>query len=68
MKTIKENIDFVDGFVSSLTKLNFEEFEKSLNNLEDKGANVYTLKIKERVEEFLSKLNKTKYAIRETEN
>ena len=68
MKTIKKDRDFVDGFVSSLTKLNFEEFEKSLNNLEDKGANVYTLKIKEKVEEFLSKLNKTQYAIRETKN
>ena len=68
MKTIKKDRDFVDGFVISLTKLNFEEFEKSLNNLEDKGANVYTLKIKERVEEFLSKLNKTQYAIRETKN
>jgi hypothetical protein len=68
MKTIKKDRDFVDGFVSSLTKLNFEEFEKSLNNLEDKGANVYTLKIKEKVEEFLTKLNKTQYAIRETKN
>ena len=68
MKTIKKDRDFVDGFVISLTKLNFEEFEKSLNNLEDKGANVYTLKIKEKVEEFLSKLNKTQYAIRETKN
>lgn len=68
MKTIKKDKDFVDGFVSSLTKLNFEEFEKSLNNLEDKGANVYTLKIKEKVEEFLTKLNKTQYAIRETKN
>ena len=68
MKTIKKDRDFVDGFVSSLTKLNFEEFEKSLNNLEDKGANVYTLKINEKVEEFLTKLNKTQYAIRETKN
>jgi hypothetical protein len=68
MKTIKKDRDFVDGFVISLTKLNFEEFEKSLNNLEDKGANVYTLKIKEKVEEFLTKLNKTQYAIRETKN
>jgi len=68
MKTIKKDRDFVDGFIGSLTKLNFEEFEKSLNNLEDKGANVYTLKIKEKVEEFLTKLNKTQYAIRETKN
>jgi hypothetical protein len=68
MKNIKKDKDVVDGFVSTLTRLNFEEFEKSLINLEDTGANVYTLKIKEKVEEFLTKLNNTQYAIRETKN
>lgn len=68
MKGIKKDKDVIDGFVNSLTRLNFEDFEKSLNNLEDKGANVYTLKIKEKVEEFLTKLNHTQYAIRETKN
>jgi hypothetical protein len=64
MKNIKKDKDIVDGFVGTLTRLNFEQFEKSLSNLDDVDANTYTSKIKEKVEEFLTKLNKTNYAIR----
>jgi hypothetical protein len=64
MKNIKKDKDIVDGFVGTLTRLNFEQFEKSLSNLDDVDANAYTSKIKEKVEEFLTKLNKTNYAIR----
>lgn len=64
MKNIKKDKDIVDGFVSTLNKLNFEQFEKSLSNLDDVGTNNYTSKIKDEVKEFLTKLNKTKYAIR----
>jgi hypothetical protein len=64
MKNIKKDKDVVDGFVSTLSRLNFEQFEKSLSNLDDVDANVYTSKIKDKVEEFLTKLNKTSYAIR----
>jgi len=64
MKNIKKDKDFVDGFVNTLTRLNFEQFEKSLSDLDDVNANTYTSKIKEKVEDFLTKLNKTNYAIR----
>ena len=64
MKNIKKDKDVVDGFVNTLTRLNFEQFEKSLSNLDDVNANTYTSKIKDKVEEFLTKLNKTNYAIR----
>jgi hypothetical protein len=64
MKNIKKDKDVVDGFVSKLSRLNFEQFEKSLSNLDDVDANTYTSKIKDNVEEFLTKLNKTSYAIR----
>ena len=64
MKNIKKDKDVVDGFVSTLSRLNFEQFEKSLSNLDDVDANTYTSKIKDKVEEFLTKLNKTSYAIR----
>ena len=64
MKNIKKDKDVVDGFVDTLTRLNFEQFEKSLSNLDDVNANTYTSKIKDKVEEFLTKLNKTNYAIR----
>jgi hypothetical protein len=64
MKNIKKDKDVVDGFVDTLTRLNFEQFEKSLSNLDDVNANNYTSKIKDKVEEFLTKLNKTNYAIR----
>jgi hypothetical protein len=64
MKNIKKDKDVVDGFVGTLTRLNFEQFEKSLSNLDDVDANTYTSKIKDKVEEFLTKLNKTNYAIR----
>jgi hypothetical protein len=64
MKNIKKDKDVVDGFVDTLTRLNFEQFEKSLSNLDYVNANNYTSKIKDKVEEFLTKLNKTNYAIR----
>jgi hypothetical protein len=64
MRNIKRDKDLVDGFVGTLTRLNFEQFEKSLSNLDDVDANTYTSKIKDKVEEFLTKLNKTNYAIR----
>jgi hypothetical protein len=64
MKIIKKDKDVIDSFVGTLTGLNFEQFEKSLRNLEDIDANNYTSKIKDKVEEFLTKLNKTSYAIR----
>ena len=68
MRNIMKDKDVVNKFVGVLSRLDFNQFEKSLNNLEDKGTNVYTLKIKEKVEEFLTKLNQTQYAIRETKN
>lgn len=64
MKTIKKDKDVIDSFVGALSSLNFEQFEKSLSNLDDIDANSYTSKIKDKVEEFLTKLNKTHYAIR----
>jgi hypothetical protein len=64
MKTIKKDKDVVDSFVGTLSSLNFEQFEKSLSSLDDIDANSYTSKIKDKVEEFLTKLNKTHYAIR----
>jgi|688.fasta_scaffold626177_1 hypothetical protein len=64
MKAIKKDKDVIDSFVGALTGLNFEQFEKSLSNLEDMNSNSYTSKIKDKVEEFLTKLNKTHYAIR----
>jgi hypothetical protein len=64
MKNIKKDKDIVDRFVDTLTRLNFEQFEKSLSNLDDVSVNNYNSKIKDKVEEFLTKLNKTNYAIR----
>jgi hypothetical protein len=64
MKAIKKDKDIVDSFVGSLTSLNFEQFEKSLTNLDAADTKNYTLSIKDKVDEFLNKLNKTQYAIR----
>lgn len=64
MKALKKDKDVIDSFVNTLSTLNFEQFEKSLGNLEDMDSNSYTSKIKDKVEEFLTKLNKTHYAIR----
>jgi hypothetical protein len=68
MKLIKKDKDIVDSFVGALTGLNFEQFEKSLTNLDDADAKNYTSSVKNKVDEFLTKLNKTQYAIRETKN
>jgi hypothetical protein len=68
MKLIKKDKDIVDSFVGALTGLNFEQFEKSLTNLDDAAAKSYTSSVKNKVDEFLTKLNKTQYAIRETKN
>lgn len=64
MKIIKKDKDVIDTFVSKLSSLDFEQFEKSLTNLDAIDANTYTSKIKDKVEEFLTKLNQTNYAIR----
>lgn len=68
MKAIKKDKDVVDTFIGALTGLNFEQFEKSLTNLDDVAAKNYTSSVKNKVDEFLTKLNKTQYAIRETKN
>lgn len=68
-KELKRQRDYVDSFVSTLEKLDFTKFEEHLIKLEE-GTNVsYINKAKERVQEFLESLNKTKYGcVRKTEN
>lgn len=68
-KELKRQRDYVDSFVSTLEKLDFAKFEEHLIKLEE-GTNVsYINKAKERVQEFLESLNKTKYGcVRKTEN
>jgi len=68
MKGLKKDKDAVDSFVGALTSLNFEQFEKSFAKLDEVSAKSYTLNVKNKVDEFLTKLNKTQYAIRETKN
>lgn len=64
MASIVRSKNVVNLFVKTLEQLNFEEFEKSLNKLEDVDNSDYTSNIKNKVDEFLKKLNKTQYAIR----
>lgn len=68
-KEVKKNRDYVDAFVGMLEKLDFSKFEENLTKLEQ-GTNVsYINKARERVQEFLESLNKTKYGcVRKTEN
>lgn len=68
MRNVMKDKDVVDKFVGVLSRLDFNQFEKSLNKLEDVDNSDYVSNIKNKVDEFLKKLNKTQYAIRETKN
>jgi hypothetical protein len=68
LKEIKKNKDFVDSFVLTLSKLNFDEFAENLNKLEKQTNLSYITNTKEKVESFLESLNNSKYGIRKTEN
>jgi hypothetical protein len=68
LKEIKKNKDFVDSFVLTLSRLNFDEFAENLQKLEQNTNVSYITNTKEKVEAFLESLNNSKYGIRKTEN
>jgi hypothetical protein len=67
-KEIKKNKDFVDSFVSTLGRLDFDEFMVSLNKLEQNTNVSYIKEVQNKVESFLESLNNSKYGLRKTEN
>jgi hypothetical protein len=68
LKEIKKNKDFVDSFVLTLSRLNFDEFAENLQKLEQNTNVSYITNTKEKVEAFLESLNNSKYGFRKTEN
>lgn len=68
-KESKKTRDYIDGFVGMLEKLDFTKFEEQILKL-DVDTNVsYINMAKDKVQEFLESLNKTKYGcVRKTQN
>jgi hypothetical protein len=68
-KESKKTRDFIDSFVSMLEKLDFAKFEEQILKLDEETNVSYINKAKDRVQDFLETLNKTKYGcVRKTEN
>jgi hypothetical protein len=59
---IKKNKDYVNSFVSTITKLDFSELEKHLKTLEESVDVDYIKNVQVKVESFIEQINKTKYA------
>lgn len=68
-KESKKTRDYIDSFVSMLDKLDFAKFEEQILKLDEETNVSYISKAKDKVQDFLESLNKTKYGcVRKTEN
>jgi len=63
-KENKRSKDFVNTFVSTLNKLDFNKFEVHMNKLDDECDLSYIKGAQSKVESFLESLNKSKYGVR----
>jgi hypothetical protein len=61
-KDYKKTKDFVDGFVKTITNLDFSKLENHLKKLEQTTNVDYINDVKTKVESFIEKLNKNRYA------
>lgn len=61
-KEYKKTKDFVDGFVKTITNLDFSELENHLKKLEQTTNVDYINDVKTKVESFVERLNKNRYA------
>jgi hypothetical protein len=65
-KENKKSKDFVNVFVNTLNKLDFNKFEFHMNKLDDECDLSYIKGAQSKVESFLESLNKSKYGVRKT--
>ena len=65
-KENKKSKDFVNTFVSTLNKLDFNKFDVHMNKLDDECDLSYIKGAQSKVESFLESLNKSKYGVRKT--
>jgi hypothetical protein len=63
-KENKKSKDFVNVFVNTLNKLDFNKFEFHMNKLDDECDLSYIKGAQSKVESFLESLNKSKYGVR----
>jgi hypothetical protein len=63
-KENKRSKDFVNTFVNTLNKLDFNKFEVHMNKLDDECDLSYIKGAQTKVESFLESLNKSKYGVR----
>jgi hypothetical protein len=63
-KENKKSKDFVNVFVNTLNKLDFNKFEFHMNKLDDECGLSYIKGAQSKVESFLESLNKSKYGVR----
>jgi hypothetical protein len=63
-KENKRSKDFVNTFVNTLNKLDFNKFEIHMNKLDDECDLSYIKGAQTKVESFLESLNKSKYGVR----
>jgi hypothetical protein len=68
VKENKRSKDFVNTFVNTLNKLDFNKFEVHMNKLDAECDLSYIKGAQSKVESFLESLNKSKYGVRETKN
>jgi hypothetical protein len=67
-KENKRSKDFVNTFVNTLNKLDFNKFEVHMNKLDAECDLSYIKGAQSKVELFIESLNKSKYGVRETKN
>jgi len=65
-KENKKSKDFVNTFVSTLNKLDFNKFDVHMNKLDAECDLSYIKGAQSKVESFLESLNKSKYGVRKT--
>jgi hypothetical protein len=58
--------DFINTFINTINKLDFNKFESHLNRLEEGQDLSYIKEAKLKVESFIESLNKKKYGVRKT--
>jgi hypothetical protein len=63
-KENKKSKDFVNVFVNTLNKLDFNKFEFHMNKLDDECDLSYIKGAQSKIESFLESLNKSKYGVR----
>jgi hypothetical protein len=68
MKRKKDNRKYVDSFMQTLKRLDFDRLQLSIKNLDDGGEISYISEVKESVNNFLNTIKIKTNAIRETKD